>query len=171
MAPRAEPRVAAESDSIFYFAYGSNCDPERFRKRVGEWRHIRRARLDGYRLRFAASVQSEGGGGAVIDAIDGETVHGVLFEISRTQMEAMDREEFDQSRDREQRGLRTQVTVDAEGESVEAEVYTVRDEGGHCAPSAVYLGHILRGLEAAGHDAAVLESVRRSARCAERAGG
>ena len=36
----------------------------------------------------------------------------------------------------------------------------VEDEGGWCAPSETYLGHILRGLEAAGHPPASLDHVR-----------
>ena len=67
-------------DTVFYFAYGSNMDPERFRSRVGDWLSRRRARLDGYSLRFADSVQSEGGGGAVVDRRPGDHVDGVLFE-------------------------------------------------------------------------------------------
>ena len=61
----------------YYFAYGSNADPERFRGRVGAWLSRYRARLDDYRLRFASSVQSEGGGGAVIDPHPGDHVDGV----------------------------------------------------------------------------------------------
>lgn len=154
--------------SLQYFAYGSNTDPQRFRKRVGPWISRRRAWLEDHRLRFADSVRSEGGGGAVIDSHAGGRVWGVLFEITAAQLDAMDREEFDPSRDTARSGRRTTVVVQTENGPVEAEVYTVEDGGDWCAPSAAYLGHILTGLRDAGHDERVLEQVRDVAREAGR---
>lgn len=147
-------------DSVYYFAYGSNADPDRFRERVGEWRSRSVARLEGYALRFAASVQSEGGGGAVIDEAPGDFVDGVLYEISQEQMEAMDREEFDPSRDIQRKGRRLKVEVTTTSGLQSADCYTVQDEGTECPPSETYLGHILRGLEAAGHPLSTLDRVR-----------
>ena len=125
--------------TTFYFAYGSNAHPDRFRSRVGPWRSRYAAGLKGYRLRFAASVQSESGGGAVIDEARDGTVDGVLYEITREQMAAMDREEFDSSRDRDGIGCRLTVTVSTEQGPRVAECYTVRDYGAWSAPSERYL--------------------------------
>ncbi len=152
---------------VRYFAYGSNTDPERFRSRVGSWRSRRPARLADHRLRFASSVRSEGGGGAVVDPDPGRSVDGVLYEITPEQLAAMDREEFDPNRDTEQTGRRLRREVLVDGERVEAELYTVEDDGGWHPPSETYLGHILRGLEDAGHPREALDRVRRAA---ERAG-
>lgn len=55
-------------------------------------------------------MQSESGGGAVIDEGGDGTVDGVLYEITPKQMAAMDREEFDQSRDTD--GKSRRLTVD-----------------------------------------------------------
>ena len=151
-------------ETVFYFAYGSNAHPDRFRSRVGPWRSRYAAGLDGYRLRFAASVQSESGGGAVIDEEGDGTVDGVLYEITPEQMAAMDREEFDQSRDTDGKGRRLTVTVSTEQGPRVAECYTVRDDGAWRAPSERYLGFIIRGLEAAGHSRDAIERVRRAAR-------
>ncbi len=152
------------SETVFYFAYGSNAHPDRFRSRVGAWRSRCAAGLEGYRLRFAASVQSESGGGAVIDKTEDGTVDGVLYEITPEQMTAMDREEFDPSRDTDKRGRRLTVTVStAQGPRV-AQCYTVRDDGAWRAPSERYLGFITRGLEAAGHSQEAIERVRQAAR-------
>ena len=147
-------------DSVLYFAYGSNTDPERFEARVGRWRSRRPAWLDGYRLRFADQVRSEGGGGAVVDVAEEGEVAGVLFEISADQLAAMDREEFDGERDRVGVGRRVCLTVRTADGGLEAQLYTVEDDGGRCAPSARYLEHILVGLESAGHGPEVLERVR-----------
>ena len=151
------------SETVFYFAYGSNADPERFKARVGLWRSRRRARLLDHSLRFARMVQSEGGGGAVVDASPGRHVDGVLFEITAEQLAAMDREEFDPSRDVAATGKRIRRTVDTVGGPLQSELYTVDDDGGFSAPSDTYLRHILRGLDAAGHDEATLAGVRAAA--------
>ena len=150
--------------TVFYFAYGSNADPERFRSRVGSWRSCSAAGLKGYGLRFAASVQSEGGGGAVIDEAPDSSVDGVLYEITPEQMVAMDREEFDPSRDTDGKARRLTVTVSTEQGVRVAKCYTVRDDGAWRAPSKRYLGFIIRGLEAAGHSRIAIERVRRTAR-------
>jgi gamma-glutamylcyclotransferase (GGCT)/AIG2-like uncharacterized protein YtfP len=149
--------------NVFYFAYGSNADPDRFKSRVGEWRSRQRARLGGHKLRFARQVRSEGGGGAVVDASPGDHVHGVLFEITTEQLAAMDREEFDPSRDVVAVGRRVTGTVETADGPLEAEFYTVNDDGGTAAPSGRYLGHILRGLANAGYDETVLDTVRAAA--------
>jgi cation transport regulator ChaC len=148
---------------IYYFAYGSNADPRRFHDRVGPWLSRRPAWLEGYRLRFADSVQSEGGGGAVVDPEPGSTVAGVLFEITAEQLAAMDREEFDPERNTSDVGGRETLSVRTADGPVTAELYTVRDGGGWRAPSERYLRHILDGLEAAGHADDVLDEVRRTA--------
>lgn len=157
------------NETIFYFAYGSNAAPERFKARVGPWRSRRRARLQGYRLRFARMVQSEGGGGAVVDECPGAHVDGVLFEITSEQLGAMDREEFDPSRDVATTGKRIRRPVETSEGRIESELYTVDDDGGFSAPSEAYLGHILRGLEAAGHEQAALAAVREAAQEARKA--
>ncbi|MCB9883762.1 MAG: gamma-glutamylcyclotransferase [Planctomycetes bacterium] len=143
--------AGANERTLYYFAYGSNMDPARFERRVGHPRSVRRAELPNHRLRFAANVQSEGGGGAVIDAAVESTVDGVLFEITEEQLAAMDREEFDPSRDTAGLGLRKRVHVETAEGVVAAEVYTITDDGRHAAPSPTYLAHIVDGLRAAGY--------------------
>lgn len=163
---RAEQQL---TNTVFYFAYGSNTDPDRFMTRVGAWRSRRRARLSGHKLRFARMVRSEGGGGAVVDARPGHYVDGVLFEITTEQLAAMDREEFDPMRDVAATGKRIRRTVETVEGPLEAELYTVDDDGGFAEPSDTYLGHILRGLVAAGYDEATLARVRAAAAEAARA--
>lgn len=99
----------------------------------------------------------------MIDGKQGSAVAGVLFEITAPQMEAMDREEFDPRRDTSGRGRRYNVVVRTDGGPVSAEVYAVEDGGGWRAPSEKYLGFILNGLKAVGHDEAALDQVRASA--------
>lgn len=150
--------------SLLYFAYGSNADPERFRARVGTWLSREAACLRGYRLRFASSVRSEGGGGAVIDREPDGVVVGVVFGITSEQLDAMDRVEFDPERDPDRRGKRRGVQVETANGVEEAEVYLVEDDGGTAPPSTRYLGHILRGLADVGHSSDALDEVREIAR-------
>ena len=144
--------------------------PERFEARVGSWISRRHARLPGYRLRFARMVQSEGGGGAVVDECPGHHVDGVLFEITKEQLAAMDREEFDPERDWATTAVRLRRTVESADGTIAAELYAVEDDGGFCAPSDTYLGLILDGLRAAGCDDAAVRNVRAAAAQAEEAG-
>jgi cation transport regulator ChaC len=151
-------------DTVLYFAYGSNADPDRFRARIGPWLSRRVAFLGGYRLRFASSVRSEGGGGAVVDPWEGGRVAGVLYKITAEQLAAMDREEFGATRNVSLTGRRIAATVSTDDGPQPAQLYTVEDDGGWCPPSARYLGFIVRGLEDAGHSPESLEQVRRIAR-------
>ena len=132
----------------------------RFKDRVGEWRSRRPAWLAGQRLWFSDRVQSEGGGGAVFGPAEGSTLAGVLYEITLEQQRAMDRVEEDPSRNHQNAGYRLTITVETGDGPFEAEVYNVREIGGWSAPSATYLGHIVDGLQAAGHTAEVLDEVR-----------
>ena len=152
-----------QHDSVWYFAYGSNMDPVRFESRVGPWRSRRRARLDGYRLRFANSVRSEGGGAAVVDPSAGGSVDGVLFEMGTDQLEAMDREELDPDRDPGRVGRRMTVEVTTGDGSQRADLYTVDDGGGWLPPSEVYVTYLLDGLIAVDHCHHALAHVRRVA--------
>lgn len=147
------------SEHLWYFAYGSNLDPDRFHRRVGDSRQRLRARLDGWSLRFAADVRSEGGGGAVIVPDPDGRVFGAVFLISETQMAAMDREEFDPSRDTSGVGERCEVTVQVEDGPLPAQVYTLPRLTGTCAPSQRYLAHIVRGLRDVGHEDGVVAEV------------
>ncbi|MCA8970169.1 MAG: gamma-glutamylcyclotransferase [Planctomycetes bacterium] len=144
-------QAASRDGSVYYFAYGSNMDPVRFEHRVGRWKSVQRAALSGHRLRFSANVQSEGGGGAVVDTAADSVVDGVLFEITEDQLAAMDREEFDPSRNTAGLGRRQRVDVETAEGVVAAEVYTITDDGRHAAPSPTYLAHIVDGLRAAGY--------------------
>lgn len=148
---------------VLYIAYGSNAAPKRFRARVGPWLSREAAWIEEHRLRFASSVRSEGGGGAVIDPFPGERVAGVLYGITREQMDAMDREEFDPSRDVSHVGRRLSVEVTTADGARHAEVYTVRDDGGWLAPSQRYLDFILEGLRSVGHGEEALARVRAAA--------
>lgn len=149
-------------DTVWYFAYGSNLDPDRFRSRICHWLEMRPARLVGFRLRFSDDVCSEGGAGAVIIPDAGRSVHGAVFRITDEQMAAMDREEFADEHVGAAGAARRTVTVQTDQGPLNAEVYTINTDS-FGPPSPEYLGHITRGLLAVGFDAEVVAEVERIA--------
>ena len=79
--------------TIKYFAYGSNLDLPQMKMRCPSSKLISKGSLSGYRLTF--NRFSSGWGGGVADVIQekGSTVWGLVFEISDTDLERLDRYE------------------------------------------------------------------------------
>lgn len=144
---------------IWYFAYGSNLDQDRFRERVGDWFKARPAVLRDHALRFSGEVSSEGGGGAIIVPAEGETVYGGIYAVTHDQIAAMDEVELNSAMNANQRGSRRTVRVDAEGDPVRAEIYEVPAPEVYRAPSEAYLGHITKGLRDFGYGDDVVSAV------------
>jgi len=144
---------------IWYFAYGSNLNHERFRSRVGDWREYRRAILPGYELRFSGEVESEGGGGAVIQPAAGGQVFGGVYGITEAQIAAMDAVELHSPMNFAGRGVRSTVQLHSNGESIQAELYEVPAPSIYRTPSARYLGWITSGLREFGYDDEVIAAV------------
>ena len=71
-----------ESHSYLYFAYGSNLNPERMRRRIPEARIVGRATLKGWRLveRLYADIEKSRGG----------SVDGVLYLVTPTELHRLD---------------------------------------------------------------------------------
>jgi len=145
---------------LWYFAYGSNLDPERFRERVGDFSARRRAILHNHALRFSGEVTSEGGGGAIIESSPGSRVYGGVYLLERAQLEKMDEIELGPDNDPAQRAARHTVALDCRGQALYAEVYVVPAPEVYRAPSPRYLQHIIEGLRWFGYDDSVVEQVQ-----------
>ena len=76
-----------------YFAYGSNLDLVQMKRRCPSSKLISKGSLSGYRLTF--NRFSSGWGGGVADVIQAQDskVWGLVFEISDTDLERLDRYE------------------------------------------------------------------------------
>lgn len=75
--------------NVYYFAYGSNLDPERMKERTGIIRPEQRAFLPGYRFAF----NKRGTGGAIYANIvpcANSTVWGVLYSCSPEAVQKLD---------------------------------------------------------------------------------
>lgn len=147
------------SDRLWYFAYGSNLDPDRFRGRIRDWSERKRAILSDYRLRFSGEVTAEGGGGAIIEGALGEHVYGGVYRISRAQIDKLDEVELGQATNPEQRGERKQLRLECPDGRLDVEVYVVRRPKRYRAPSKSYLAHIVKGLRAFGYGEEIVEHV------------
>jgi gamma-glutamylcyclotransferase (GGCT)/AIG2-like uncharacterized protein YtfP len=79
--------------AIKYFAYGSNLDLPQMKRRCPSSELISKGSLPGYRLTF--NKFSSGWGGGVADVIQdqGSKVWGLVFELSDTDLERLDRYE------------------------------------------------------------------------------
>jgi len=154
----------SNEDLVWYFAYGSNLDHDRFRERVGEWAGHERARLDDYELRFSGEVTSEGGGGAIIEPAPGRRVCGGVYRITSTQLEELDRMELGDRLDPNRRGERREMTLRCPAFPLLVTVYLVPRPKVYRAPSAAYLAHIVKGLRDFGYDESVILEVQEIAR-------
>ena len=78
---------------VLYFAYGSNLDHEQMCSRCPESRVVGLASLPDHRLTFPLYSDHWGGGAAGVSHAHGSTVWGVLYELSDSDLAALDRYE------------------------------------------------------------------------------
>jgi cation transport regulator ChaC len=129
-----------------YFAYGSNMDPDRMRRRGVRFSKRERAVLKGWRLEFnKASSRDPKEGYANIVKDEKGIVEGVLYEIPEEDVAKLDRcEGFPEHYGR----IRVEVEL-GDGSRVEAVAYVAQPawvrEG--LKPSRGYLEHLLRGSD------------------------
>ena len=139
---------------VWYFAYGSNLDIDRFRKRIGTWQENKRATLKDYRLSFDSR------GKADILERRGERVWGAVYEVSEAQLGILDDFEGVHS------GVykRVRVNVECDGKTEPAIAYVKVEKTSFRPPDDEYLNYILRGLKQHGYDEQTIEIVRAAAR-------
>jgi cation transport regulator ChaC len=153
--------VGRPSDEVWYFAYGANMHEGTFRVRRGiQPREFRRARLDGYRLRFNLEGRPKGRAAPANLWPDQEAqVWGVVYRISRRDLMRLDRTEGVPGR-----GYRhTSVTVEADdGRRLDAVAYIAEGKDCDGKPSLRYVTLLRDGARAHGlpvHYIRFLESV------------
>jgi len=129
-----------------YFAYGSNMDPERMRRRGIRFSRREHAVLEGFRLEFnKVSSRNPREGYANIVKDPESVVEGILYEIKESDLRKLDRREGYPSHYR-----RTRVYLKLDnGERVEAITYIAQPEKVESGlrPSKEYLSHLLRGCD------------------------
>ncbi|MCW5733357.1 MAG: gamma-glutamylcyclotransferase [Enhydrobacter sp.] len=136
---------------VWYFAYGSNMNPER----LGDHRLRERAvqmgarlggRLDGWRLVFNKIARTpEGAAACNIVEAPGEVVHGTLNEMPEAGLDVLDIWEGVASGHYQRRAVL--VGRADTGETVEATTYVALKVGEGLRPTREYLRHLLAGRD------------------------
>jgi gamma-glutamylcyclotransferase (GGCT)/AIG2-like uncharacterized protein YtfP len=75
---------------MLYFAYGSNLNPDEMRERCPSHHVVGMAALADHRLAFPRNSERWGGGTAGLEHAHGETVWGVVFELSDEDLASLD---------------------------------------------------------------------------------
>ena len=122
-----------------YFAYGSNLDLSQMKRRCPEYRLISKGSLSGYSLTF--NRFSSGWGGGVADVIQDQDskVWGLVFEISDSDLERLDRYEG-YHKNQTSMYERWKTVIDTpNGQISDVWVYTVVEKQKFVQPTLEYL--------------------------------
>ena len=138
---------------MFYFAYGSNMDPDGMRTRAPDAVPLGAARLPGWRLTFTADDPDDGYGVPHIEPDPADEVWGVLWEIGDDDLRSLDAYEGNAY-------THDVVAVSHDGRDVEAVVYLATPTG-YRAPSPGFMEVLVRGAEAHGLPPGYIERLRR----------
>ncbi len=128
---------------IYYFAYGSNMDQAQMSERCPESHLVGKAILDDYRIGFTIYSPKRECGCADVIKTDGEQVCGLLYEISESDRESLDKAEGHPNNYRRF----TVVVRDDSGKTYGAESYQVVDKKDFLKPSKHYLGMMLNAAK------------------------
>lgn len=123
------------SETIDYFAYGSNMDQERLEARVGPVLGGDPASATGWQLVFDKPSVS----GTSVANIQRQlgTTWGRIWQLTPHQLEILNR--YETGYDMET------ITVDRNGQAVQAVTYVYSDEPSAAPPAASYVLHLIRG--------------------------
>jgi gamma-glutamylcyclotransferase (GGCT)/AIG2-like uncharacterized protein YtfP len=98
---------------MHYFAYGSNLEPEQMQHRCPGHTVVGLAELRDHRLAFPLTSHDWGGGVASVVTAHGQSVWGMVFDLTDADLEALDRYEGYRGRD-DQHSLYDRETVTVE---------------------------------------------------------
>lgn len=90
--------VSANSQPLYYFAYGSNMDSRQMEQRIAGAKFIGTGELQDYKLTMVSYAPRWQGGVANIEKAPGKSVLGVIWEVTEEQLTTMDTYEVDYRR-------------------------------------------------------------------------
>jgi gamma-glutamylcyclotransferase (GGCT)/AIG2-like uncharacterized protein YtfP len=137
---------------MLYFAFGSNLDPEQMQRRCPGSKVVGLAALRDHRLSYPLTSHDWGGGVAGVHAAHGETVWGVLYDVSEADLASLDgyegfRGPGDQHNLYDRETTTVELTRPDDGSiprRVRAWIYLAR-QANPARPSRRYLDAIVRG--------------------------
>lgn len=144
-----------DSNEVWYFAYGSNLYIPQMLARIGEWKASKKAQLRGWKLIFNVDSKRWRGGAANIikTGRSGDVVYGVIYLISPQKLKVLT--EYERTPKPPQ-----DITVESEGEKIEAKAYIFRKDKPPSKPAPMYLETILNGLKQHCYGKDVIKAVR-----------
>ena len=150
-----------DAQALYYFAFGSNMDPQQMATRCPGAPSLGPAYLKDHALSFRGPSQKRGGGVLSVDPEIGATVSGVLYRVQSDHLEALDRFEG-----APQWYVRAQVIVrDRQRQRFSATVYRLPSQVTAMEPTAAYLEQVLNACQLHGFDTApVLRAAARISR-------
>jgi gamma-glutamylcyclotransferase len=129
------------TDKKHYFAYGSNMNSERLRKRIGYLPPSRKALLQDYALLFnKTNYKNPTEGFANIVPQTGSQVEGILYEMTDKDIAKLDQFEGVPTH-----YIRQAINVECEGKITNALTYIAVTVKEGLKPSPEYLNHLLAG--------------------------
>ena len=129
-------------ETVYYFAYGSNMNPERMLDRGAEFTHRQSHALPGYSLKFnKVSSKAPGSGSANIVPDENGVVEGVIYRITVGGLYKLDKFEGYP----EHYG-RIRLTLDLDGINETVKTYTAMPDKikDGLSPTKSYLRHLLK---------------------------
>lgn len=148
------------SDGLrYYFAYGSNLDPDQMADRLPDSEPVGSATLRDYRLDFGGHSPHWDGAPATVWPIDGESVRGFVYQLTDEAVAILDSYEGHPVRYE-----RTSLAVDLDdGRTVEAAVYIKSLEEPGPPPPDEYFEQLRAAYERLGFETAALFEARERA--------
>ena len=135
--------LSTASNSIYYFGYGANLDPDFFKKRVPSFDQIGPASLEGYEFLFNTPCEYKSKGYGGIQKCSDSIVHGYLYSISKPVLNLLDSLEWVDFNFYS----REQLQVTCNGQNFQAQVYVpVHPRNDLLAPQG-YKNLIIAGAE------------------------
>lgn len=139
---------------MLYFAYGSNLDPDQMRQRCPDHKVVGLAALRDHKLSYPRTSHDWGGGVASIQLAHGSTVWGVVYELSESDLAALDgyegwRAQGDQHNVYDREVMFVDLTRPDDGSfqrRLRALVYVARPSN-PAPPSRRYMDAILKGAK------------------------
>lgn len=139
-----------------YMAYGSNMDEEQMALRCPTARLLGKTELIGYALSFKGEVPKAF---ATIEKKKEESIPVLIWEI-----EPSDEKNLDEYEDYPVLYLKEVLSVDLNGERIEAMVYIMNEEMGYNLPQKEYYGIIEKAYEKFGFNQEILKSALNEAK-------
>lgn len=140
--------------TLYYFAFGSNLDPEQMERRCPDAEPLDRAYLDDHALAFGGHSPHWEGSPATVIQEKNHVVPGLLYELPYRELRVLDHFEGHPVRyERREKTVRTE-----DGDEREAFVYVKDLDGNFGTPPEAYLRVLKESYRELGFDEEALEA-------------